>query len=238
MTDTYADFAAYYDDLYVKPERYEREAASAMSLVETYKFSGGNDLLDVACGTGGHIPYWRDHYRVAGLDISPAMLALAAANFPDVEFHLGDMLDFDLGRDFDALMCLYGSIGFVRTPANLNKALAAFARHLKPGGVLCLTPWSTQEDFTPAVVTDVVKHPHVQIARMENVKLKEPGLVEVDFHHLVARDGEVSYHRQSVEIGLFSERQYRDAISRAGLELMEYCQGGDIRMGVFAARKP
>lgn len=238
MTDEYADFAAYYDDLYVRPERYEREAASAMSLVETHKLSGGNDLLDLACGTGGHIPYWRDRYRVAGLDISPAMLALAAANFPDIEFHLGDMVDFNLGRDFDALMCLYGSVGFVRTPENLDKALVTFARHLKSGGVLCLTPWSTQEEFTPSIVTNVVEQPRIRIARMENVKLKEPGLVEVDFHHLVARDGEVTYHEQSVEIGLFSQQQYRDAIGKAGLELVEHRQSGDIRMGVFAARKP
>jgi ubiquinone/menaquinone biosynthesis C-methylase UbiE len=238
MADVFEDISAYYDDLYVKPERYEREAVSAMALVEKYKLSGGNDLLDVACGTGGHVPYWRDRYRVTGLDISPSMLTHAARKFPGVEFHLGDMVDFRLGRDFDALMCLYGSIGFVRTPHNLNRALAMFALHLKPGGVLCLTPWSTQDEFRPSIVVDAVKQSHIRIARMENVKLKRPGMVEVDFHHLVGRDGEVSYHQQSIEVGLFSQQQYRDAIGRAGLELMEYSQGEDIRMGVFAARKP
>ncbi|HUV44777.1 MAG TPA: class I SAM-dependent methyltransferase [Dehalococcoidales bacterium] len=65
-------------------------------------------MLDVACGTGGHIPYWQDRYRVVGLDLSPKMLAHAALKFPDIEFHLGDMMDFNLGREFDALMCLYG----------------------------------------------------------------------------------------------------------------------------------
>ena len=238
MNDDFAEIAAYYDELYVKPEQYKIEAAKAIALIEKYKLSVGNDLLDLACGTGGHIPYWRDHYHVTGLDISPEMLAHAIRKFPDVKFHLGDMVDFAIGREFDALVCLYGSIGFVRTPGNLNRALVTFAAHLKHGGVLCLTPWSTQEEFKPRIVVDAVKHPHVRIARMENVRRKAPGLIEVDFHHLVGRDGVVTYHTQSIEVGLFSRQQYTDAIGGAKLELLEYYQGPDMPMGVFVARQP
>jgi hypothetical protein len=46
--------------------------------------------------------------------------------------------------------------------------------------------------------------PDFKIARMEQVRLKEPGIVEVTFHHLLGKNDEVSYQRQSVEIGLFS----------------------------------
>jgi len=237
MNDEFANIAAYYDELYVKPEQYQREAARASTLIETYKLSGGTDLLDLACGTGGHIPYWRDLYIVTGLDLSPAMLDRAIHRFPDVEFHLGNMVDFVLGRSFDALVCLYGSIGFVRTLENLNNAVSNFAAHLKCGGVLCLTPWSTQEEFEPKIVVDVVKHANVHISRMENVKRKAPGLVEVDFHHLVGQDDTVTYHTQSIEVGLFSRQQYLDALYSAQLELMEYYEGSDMPMGLFVARK-
>ena len=239
MDDTFADIAAYYDELYVKPEHYRLEATRAVTLVEKYRLSGGMDLLDLACGTGGHIPYWHEHhYNITGLDLSPAMLAHATRKFPDVEFHLGDMLDFRLNRDFDALVCLYGSIGLVRTLDNLYGALVTFAMHLKPGGVLCLTPWSTKEEFNPKIVVDAVTHPHVCITRMENVKRKTPDVVEVDFHHLLGQDGKVTYHTQSVEIGLFSRQQYTNAITGAELELMEYYQAHDMPMGVFVARRP
>jgi len=237
MRDEFADFAAYYDELYLKPEKYQHEAARASVLIETYKLSYGNDLLDIACGTGGHIPYWCDRYSVTGLDLSPAMLDCAIHKFPDVEFHLGNMVDFVLEQNFDVIVCLYGSIGCVRTLDNLNKAISNFAAHLKSGGVLCLTPWSTQEEFRPDIVADVVKHPHIRISRMENVKRKAPDLVEVDFHHLIGRDGIVTYHTQSMEIGLFSRQQYLDALSNAQLELMEYYKGPDIPMGLFVARK-
>jgi len=238
MQNDFTEMSAYYDELYVKPEEYKNEAEKTLVLIEKYRLSSGNDLLDLACGTGGHISYWRTRYTVTGLDISPEMLAIARRKFPDVAFHSGDMADFAIGREFDAMVCLWGSIGFVRTPERLNQALVTFAAHLKSGGVLCLTPWSTQEDFKPDIVVESVKHPGVRIARMENVRRKAPGLAEVDFHHLIGRDGKVTCHRQSMEIGLFSRQQYRDAIEGAGLELMEYYRGSEIRMGAFIARKP
>jgi SAM-dependent methyltransferase len=239
MGDEFLDLSEYYDELYVKPEQYELEANKTIDLVATYKLSDGADLLDLACGTGGHIPYWRKrHCNVTGIDASPTMLARAIRKFPAVDFHLGDMVDFSLNREFDAIACLYGSIGFVRTLENLYRALATFALHLKHGGVLCVTPWSTQEEFEPAIVVDAAKHSHIRIARMENVKRKAMDLVEVDIHHLVGRDGKVTYRTQSIKVGLFSTQQYLDAMCEAKLELMEYYQGSDIRMGAFIARKP
>ena len=237
MNNDFSEIAAYYDELYVNPEQYEIEAARAKRLIATYKLSSGNDLLDLACGTGGHVPYWLDEYRVTGLDISPEMITRARQKFPQIEFILGNMVGFSLSRQFDALVCLYGSIGFVRTLKKLNKALLSFSAHLKQGGVLCLTPWSTKEDFKPKIIVDAVKQPHVRIARMENVKLKAPGLIEVDFHHLIGRDGNVTYHTQSIELGLFSRQQYSNAINRSGLELLAYYQGPDMPMGAFIARK-
>ena len=112
MPDEWTEIATYYDELYVKPERYSLEATKALSLVETYKLSKGNELLDLACGTGGHIPYWREKYRVTGLDNSPEMLSRAKSKFPDISFIRHDMMNFTLDRQFDAMMCLYGSIGF------------------------------------------------------------------------------------------------------------------------------
>lgn len=238
MQNEFAEMAPYYDELYVKPEVYQKEAERIISLIDKYYLSDGNELLDLACGTGAHIPYWRDRYTVTGLDISPEMLAIARRKFPDIQFSQGDLADFTINKQFDAMVCLWGSIGFVRTQERLNQALATFAAHLKPGGILCLPPWSTQEEFEPKIVVESVRHPGVSLARMENVKRKTTGLVEVDYYHLIGRDGKVTCHQQSIDIGLFSRRQYLDAISGAGLELVEDYPGPEVRMGVFVARRP
>jgi SAM-dependent methyltransferase len=52
-----------------------------------------------------------------------------------------DPADFNLGLTFDAVVCLFSAIGYVVTVKRLHSALAAMARHLRPGGVLLVEPW-------------------------------------------------------------------------------------------------
>ena len=95
-------------------------------------------LLDVGCGTGRHLELLRERYEVEGLDINPTMLEAARERCPDVTFHEADMADFDLGSRFDVVMCLFSSIGYVRTEARLRSAVLCMRRHLNPGG-FCLS---------------------------------------------------------------------------------------------------
>ncbi len=59
------------------------------------------------------------------------------------------MLDFDLKRQFDAVTCLFSSIGYVKTKSRLGKAIRNISRHLLPGGVLLIEPWFTPEQWHP-----------------------------------------------------------------------------------------
>ena len=183
------------------------------------------ELLVLACGTGGHIPYFQDDYRVSGLDLSQDMLGLAREKFPGIGFHLGDLIDFNLEAEFDALICLYGSIGFVRTVDNLRASLRRMAAHLRPGGLALITPWSTVEEFQDMIVVDAVDRPGWKIARLEQVRLKEPKIVEVTFHHLLGKDNQVTYHKQSMEIGLFSREEYLTALTGGRAESRGGIQG-------------
>ena len=67
----------------------------------------------MACGTGRHVELLRKRYEVEGLDISGEMLEAARARCPGVVFHQADMRTFALGRRFDVVTCLFGSIGYV-----------------------------------------------------------------------------------------------------------------------------
>jgi trans-aconitate methyltransferase len=236
----YSDFktiSAYYDALYVKDEEYRPEAARVKELLTRHGVPAQGDLLVLACGTGGHIPYFRDDYRVSGLDLSEDMLALAREKFPDIRFYSGNLIDFSLDASFDAMVCLYGSIGFVKTVDNLRAAMKRIAAHLRPQGVALITPWSTQEEFHDLIVADASDQPGLKIARMEQVRLKEPKIVEVNFHHLIGTDQGVTYHRQSMEIGLFSRDEYRSAMTGAGLTVVEEYTGSDVRGGAYIGKR-
>ena len=236
----YSDFetiATYYDALYVNEREYEAEAAKVKELLVGHGLAPGADLLVLACGTGGHIPYFKDSYRVSGLDLSEDMLALARKKFPGIKFHTGNLIDFRLDTDFDAMICLYGSIGFVKTMEKLRAAMKSIAAHLRPKGLALITPWSTVEEFQDLLVVDAIDRPGFKIARMEQVRLKEPKIVEVTFHHLVGTGMDVNYHKQALEIGLFSREEYLSAMNGAGLKVVEEYKGADVRGGAYIGQR-
>lgn len=236
----YEDFeiiSTYYDALYVNDKEYAPEAARVKELLSAHGVPPHGDLLVLACGTGGHIPYFRDDYEITGLDLSEDMLSVARTKFPEIPFHVGNLIDFTLEQRFDAMICLYGSIGFVKSAENLRASMQRLAAHLRPGGVALVTPWSTVEEFQDLIVVDSTDRPDLKIARMEQVRLKEPGLVEVTFHHLLGRDNQVTYHKQVMEIGLFSQEEYRSALTDAGLEVVEEYKGPDVRGGAYIGKK-
>ena len=55
------------------------------------------------------------------------------------------MTTMSLGRRFDVITCLFSTIGYVKTYQNLAKTLRNFADHLRPGGLLLIEPWFTEE---------------------------------------------------------------------------------------------
>jgi len=236
----YSDFetiASYYDDLYVKDEEYAPEAAKVKELLSKHGVAPQSDLLILACGTGGHIPYFTAEYQVSGLDLSEDMLAVAEKKFPSLTFYRGNLIDFDVKAKFDAMICLYGSIGFVKTVANLRAAMKRVTAQLRPNGVALITPWSTKEEFQECLVVDAVDEPDLKISRMEQVRLKEPDIVEVTFHHLIGKGTDVTYHHQSVEIGLFSRRDYLSAMAEAGLTIVEEYTGKGVRGGAYLGKR-
>ncbi|MES1207799.1 MAG: class I SAM-dependent methyltransferase [Pseudomonadota bacterium] len=99
-------------------------------------------FLDVACGTGTLLSGLRgDHadWRLAGVDGSPAMLGIAGRKVADRSVAWGRCaLDGRLpfGATFDAVGCFYDSLNHLNDEAALQRAIAAMAAVLRPGGVL------------------------------------------------------------------------------------------------------
>ena len=211
--------ARIYDAIYGTFKDFGAEAERVHELVQARR-PGARTLLDVGCGTGAHLEHLARQYEVAGVDLDPAMLAVARERLPGVELREADMANFDLAREFDAVVCLFSSIAYARTRDRLDAAVAAMAGHLAPGGVLILEPWVLPEEWDPdrrlhAVFVD---EPDLKVARMS---LAPPlGREQVlEFHYLVAAPAAVEHWVEHHEIGMFEDGEYRAAFERAGLEV-------------------
>ncbi len=212
-------------DLFYDWKDYRAEAARVRELVAT-RNPDARTLLDVACGTGSHLVHLRDWYAVEGLDLNAGLLKVAARRLPEVTLHEADMRDFDLGRTFDVVTCLFSSIGYVETTDGLSRAVEAMTRHLAPSGVLIVEPWLSPSTFDPSFMGRVVvaERPDLQAVRMNGSRV-ENNMSIMDYHYLVARPGHVEHLTETHTLGLFTDDEYRSAFERAGLTVEHDADG-------------
>jgi SAM-dependent methyltransferase len=145
------------------------------------------------------------------------------------------MRTFDLGRRFDAVICLFSSIGYARTVEDLNRAVAVLARHVEPDGVVVVEPWISPEawedDHLGAVFVD---EPDLKIARV-NLSERDGRLSRFVFHYLVLTSEGVERFEEPHELGLFTHDEYVAAFCAAGLEV-EHDSEGLMGRGLYVGR--
>ncbi|MGI5835751.1 MAG: class I SAM-dependent DNA methyltransferase [Chloroflexota bacterium] len=214
----YSNSAELYDLIYESKD-YAAEARQIMAALDQHAERPVHTLLDVACGTGRHLEQLAARYSVEGLDQEIRMLDLARTRLPSVPFHQRDMCDFDLGKQYDAVTCLFGSIGYARTTVRLRSTVQSMAHHLLPGGVLLLEPFLTPDNFKPDKPYAVfVDRPDLKVARVGVTRVKGKRAI-LDFHYLVATPDGVKHFAERHELGLFTDAVYRTAITESGLDL-------------------
>jgi len=145
--DSFVESAALYDAIYHFKD-YARECERLRGLIGE-AVPDARTILDVACGTGEHAKFLQAHYAVDGVDINQDYLRAARVKNPSGSYIHADMTDFDLGRTYDVVTCLFSAIGYVGTVERLARAIASMARHVRPGAVLIVEPWFTPEQWHP-----------------------------------------------------------------------------------------
>ena len=213
----WGELAPYYDYIY-EQKNYEQEAAQLHKAIQENKKTSDNKLLDVACGTANHWPYLQEHYTLTGLDLNKEMLKIARTKFPNATFHEEDMTSFELGAEFDVITCLFSSIGYVKTYENLQKTIQCFSNHLKPGGVMIIEPFFTNETYNAGNPhATFVNKPDVKIARM-SVPEQEKNVAIMNFHFLLATKDGVKHFTDKHELGLFEVDEFLKILHETGLK--------------------
>jgi SAM-dependent methyltransferase len=141
--NTYDGLHARYYDVVYRDKPYADEARFVASLLDgRLAEREPRTLLDLACGTGRHaVELASLGYSVTGVDFNATLLERARVNASergvDVRFLERDIRSPALeGESFDAITCLFDSIGYLLTNDGIVEAFASAREHLAPGGVL------------------------------------------------------------------------------------------------------
>ncbi|MEO7520677.1 MAG: class I SAM-dependent methyltransferase [Gemmatimonas sp.] len=225
-----------YDAIYGTFKDYVAESAAIASMVRA-AHPRARTILDVGCGTGEHAKQLREShgFNVDGLDKDAGMLAVARRKLPAARFHETDMAAFELGRRYDVVMCLFSSIGYLRTLPRVSDALRCFREHMVDDGVIIVEPW-----FAPGALrvgNGTVNHAEaggVHVERRSHIEVTG-ALSILTFDYRIEDASGVRNVREVHELCLFTPGEMLACFREAGLKAA-YDPVGLSNRGMYVAR--
>jgi SAM-dependent methyltransferase len=105
------------------------------AILGKWRLNRNEKVLDLACGRGRHSYFFAEAgLRVTGVDISEASIAEARLSVPDATFAVHDMRQPYMAGSFDAVCCLFTSLGYFDDLEDDRSVFRAVLAALKPGG--------------------------------------------------------------------------------------------------------
>ncbi|MGO9263758.1 MAG: class I SAM-dependent methyltransferase [Candidatus Binataceae bacterium] len=216
-TREFVDSPELYDAIY-HFKNYARECDRLHALIKEV-VPGGRSILDVACGTGEHAKFLKRHYAIDGIDINESYLRVAQLKNPSGNYTRADMMDFDLGRTYDVVTCLFSAIGIVKTFARLERALACMVRHVRPGGALIIEPWFAPEQWHPGPPFILAGEIGANRVYRFSSSIKEGQQSVLQHHYLLGTPHRIEHYRDRIELGLFTRDEMTWAFEFAGMQV-------------------
>lgn len=180
---SYDTVAANYHELVVKDFPADPYHRALLGIFIDLVSAAPDDLIgDLGCGPGHVTDYLTKRgLNAFGIDLSPGMVEFARAEYPDLRFDVGSLLNLDLPDSHLAGAVAWNSL--VHNPADeIAIAFAEIYRVLAPGGLLAHSfkigdgnSKHVDHAYGHNVSLDIYKYPPGQIAQL----LAEAGFVEV-----------------------------------------------------------
>ena len=132
------------------------------------------------------------------------------------------MRSFDLGKTFDAAVCMFGAFGYLLTPRDIGRCLRSVRRHLSSAGLFAFEFWQgSAARPSPYPSWTHKRDPDLEIVRLE-VSRFDPrtGRLPIEFRFFVLRHGRVLDRFDEVHVVQTHDRdEMRTLLRRSGFEL-------------------
>lgn len=220
---------------FLPPEKSEREVHGILTLLN---LPPGSAILDLCCGDGRHtLSLARQGYQMTGLDLSMELLERARAAAEEqnlsVRWVHGDMRQLPFEQEFDAVINIFTSFGYLPNEDEDQKVLQQVEHVLKPGGLFLL-----ETVYQPRVMRAFTPH---------GVTRYDDGLIVVEERRIdpfgsrnevhismFFPDGRRNEHYQSIRIYTLSE--LTRMLNIVGLHLQAYYGGLDASLLTLDSR--
>ncbi len=176
-------------------------------------------LLEVACGTGGIIASLAGSYQVAGLDISPGMLAVARRKLPGgIPLYEADMSSFALNAKFDAVICVYHGINHLLSFSDWERFFECAYRHLNDGGVLAFDIFTIDDLKISASSPETVQQFGENYVRMR-VRASAEAVFDWNIELELQGNGRHELLTEVIRTATFSPEKIREALSERFVDI-------------------
>ena len=118
-----------------------------------------------------------------------------------------------LDASYDAIVCLFSSIGYLPDADALRRTMHTFSDHLAPGGVIVVEPWLSAQQLGAFQSSQLVCADGLEIARIARHRVDGDKLTL--WHYLAGGPDDVRYFVEEHRMSLFSNEDYRDAFEHA-----------------------
>lgn len=223
-------------DLVYSFKDYEKESAEIKTVIKSKK-PDCKTILDIGCGTAEHHRFLKNDYKIDGLDLNEQFIKSARNKNPNGSYHVADMTAFSLQKKYDVIICLFSSIGYVKTLDKLTSALKCFNNHLNDNGLAVIEPWLTPDVWNAGKLHLLTyDKDNIKICRMNRSETNGK-LSVVNFHYLLGTPEEGVRHFEELhELALFSKDEMINAFAESNFEVT-YDEQGLIGRGMYYAEK-
>lgn len=198
----------------------------------------GSKILDLCCGHGRLLlPLAKAGYQMTGLELNKKFLAILAKNAKKENLKVGiingDMRNIPFKSEFDAIINMFSSFGYLETDNEDFKVLKSISNALKPGGKLLidlLNPDFYLANFTPKSWVKVGK---MLILDQMSYNTKTRHAV-FDFQIL---NGKNKWQETNFELRLYSLPEMKEKLSKVGLKIVK-TYGSTISGEKFTKKSP
>ncbi|MBL7950429.1 MAG: methyltransferase domain-containing protein [Flavobacteriales bacterium] len=192
------------------------------AILEHWQLPGGARILDLACGRGRHAYFFAEAgLQVTGVDISEASITEAKELVPHAEFAVHDMRQAFRPGTFDAVCCLFTSLGYFDDLEDDHAVFRAVWTALKPGGRFVL-------DFmnTGPVLRDLVTEERVSKEGVD-FKLRRSCEHGVLVKCITVKDGDEVHHFEE-RVQALGPDQLETMAREAGFEVEDRTDGPEL----------